>query len=79
VDDQSADDQSSAQTRAETEDRLRHGSSFGAVASSYAEHRPGYAEAAIRWCLDPVWTRQPLRAVDLGAGTGKLTAVLAGP
>jgi hypothetical protein len=78
VDDQSADDQSSAQTRAETEDRLRHGSSFGAVASSYAEHRPGYAEAAIRWCLDPVWTRQPLRAVDLGAGTGKLTAVLAG-
>jgi SAM-dependent methyltransferase len=55
---------------------VRHGSSFGAAASSYAEHRPDYAEAAIRWALEPVWSRQPVRAVDLGAGTGKLTAAL---
>jgi SAM-dependent methyltransferase len=61
---------------AETEERLRHGSSFGAAAAAYAEHRPDYAEAAVRWALEPVWTRQPVRVVDLGAGTGKLTATL---
>jgi hypothetical protein len=32
----------------EAEDRLRHGSSFGPAAAAYAEHRPGYAEAAVR-------------------------------
>ncbi len=57
-------------------DRLRHGSSFGAAAAAYAEHRPGYAEAAVRWALEPVAGRRPLRGVDLGAGTGKLTATL---
>ncbi len=30
----------------------------------------------MRWALEPVWSRQPLRVVDLGAGTGKLTATL---
>lgn len=60
------------------EERLRRGSSFGAVAEAYAEHRPGYPEAAVRWCLAPAGhdvTR--LRVLDLGAGTGKLTALLA--
>jgi len=57
-------------------DRLRHGSSFGAAAAAYAEHRPGYAEAAVRWALGPVSDRQPTRAADVGAGTGKLTATL---
>jgi SAM-dependent methyltransferase len=73
-------DQTGAE-RAEVEDeaeyRLRHGSSFGAAAAAYAEHRPDYAEAAVGWALAPVRSRQPLRVVDLGAGTGKLTAVLA--
>jgi SAM-dependent methyltransferase len=64
------------ETEAETEDRLRHGSSFGAAATAYAEHRPDYAEAAVRWALEPVSARRPLRVVDLGAGTGKLTAML---
>ena len=70
--------ESRAESRAEREERLRHGSSFGAAAAAYAEHRPDYAEAAIRWALEPVSTRQPLRVLDLGAGTGKLTEALVG-
>jgi SAM-dependent methyltransferase len=62
------------ETAAETEERLRHASSFGAVAAAYAEHRPTYADAAIRWCLEPI-SGTP-RVVDLGAGTGILTAAL---
>ncbi len=66
-----------SQSQAEEEDRLRHGSSFGAAAAAYAEHRPDYAEAAVRWALEPVSDRRPVRVVDIGAGTGKLTAMLA--
>jgi SAM-dependent methyltransferase len=65
-----------AESQAETAERLRHGSSFGAAAAAYAEHRPGYAEAAVRWALEPVRSRRPLRVLDLGAGTGKLTRTL---
>lgn len=47
--------------------------SFGAAAVEYAEHRPDYAQAAVRWALEPA----PGPCVlDLGAGTGKLTATL---
>lgn len=67
---------SGTETQAAREERLRHGSSFGAAAAAYAEHRPGYAEAAVRWALEPVSTREPLRVLDLAAGTGKLTAAL---
>jgi SAM-dependent methyltransferase len=58
------------------DDRVLRGSSFGAAADAYAEHRPGYAEASVRWALEPVRARRPLRVIDLGAGTGKLTATL---
>jgi SAM-dependent methyltransferase len=63
---------------ASTADRLRHGSSFGAAAAAYAEHRPGYAEAAVRWALEPVGNPPSagVRVADVGAGTGKLTATL---
>jgi SAM-dependent methyltransferase len=54
-------------------ERLRHASSFGAAATAYAEHRPDYAEAAVRWALEPA---AGPRVLDLGAGTGKLTAAL---
>jgi SAM-dependent methyltransferase len=54
-------------------ERLRHASSFGVVAGAYAEHRPDYARAAVRWALEPA---AGLRVLDLGAGTGKLTATL---
>jgi SAM-dependent methyltransferase len=56
-------------------ERLLYGSSFGAAATAYAEHRPDYARAAVRWALE----RAPgPRVLDLGAGTGKLTATLVG-
>ena len=57
----------------EQRERLLHGSSFGAAAAAYAEHRPDYAQAAVRWALE---LAPGLRVLDLGAGTGKLTGTL---
>ena len=56
--------------------RQRRASSFGTAAGEYARYRPDYAEAAVRWCLEPVRDATPVRVVDLGAGTGKLTGTL---
>lgn len=55
------------------DERLLHSSSFGAAAVVYAEHRPDYAQAAVRWALE---SASGQRVLDLGAGTGKLTATL---
>ncbi len=52
---------------------LLHRSSFGAAADAYGQHRPDYAQAAVRWALEPA---PGPRVLDLGAGTGKLTATL---
>jgi SAM-dependent methyltransferase len=57
----------------EQDERLLHGSSFGAAAAAYSEHRPNYAQAAVCWALEPA---PGPRVLDLGAGTGKLTAML---
>ena len=55
------------------DERLFLSSSFGTAAVAYAKHRPDYAQAAVRWTLE----RAPgQRVLDLGAGTGKLTAAL---
>jgi SAM-dependent methyltransferase len=53
----------------------RRSSSFGAAARAYAEHRPDYAPAAISWCLSGAG-RPVVDVLDLGAGTGALTAGL---
>src|SRR4051812_22336852 len=55
------------------DERLRLGSSFGAAAAAYAEHRPDYAPAAVRWALE---SAPGPRGLDIGAGPGKLTATL---
>jgi SAM-dependent methyltransferase len=61
------------------DEHSRRAASFGAAACAYAAHRPDYPAAAIRWALEPVASppRYPVRILDLGAGTGKLTAQLA--
>ncbi|GIF42517.1 class I SAM-dependent methyltransferase [Actinoplanes xinjiangensis] len=46
---------------------------FGTVAAAYARHRPDYADAAARWAIEAA---PGSRVLDLGAGTGKLTATL---
>jgi SAM-dependent methyltransferase len=65
-----------AEAEAASAERQRRASSFGTAAAQYALNRPGYAAAAIRWCLAPVSDARPVRAVDLGAGTGILTRAL---
>jgi SAM-dependent methyltransferase len=50
----------------------RHALSFGQAADVYAAARPGYPQEAVEW-LVPEDARTVL---DLGAGTGKLTALL---
>jgi SAM-dependent methyltransferase len=59
----------------EQELRARRAGSFGAQAAAYAEHRPDYPTAALRWALDTV-SPAPKTVLDLAAGTGKLTAGL---
>ncbi|HZU80642.1 MAG TPA: class I SAM-dependent methyltransferase [Acidimicrobiales bacterium] len=56
------------------EEKAGRSGSFGAVASDYRRYRPGPPMAAVDWYLPgPVE-----RVVDLGAGTGALSALLLG-
>ena len=52
-------------------DRCLQARSFGNAAATYHAGRPGYPLDAVRWA-----TPNGRRVVDLGAGTGKLTAAL---
>ncbi|MBP2340374.1 SAM-dependent methyltransferase [Saccharothrix coeruleofusca] len=69
-------------TSADDRDEMwaRRAGSFGSHARAYAEHRPDYPAAAVRWALEPLGGsslgRSSLEVLDLAAGTGKLTAVL---
>jgi SAM-dependent methyltransferase len=54
------------------DDKARRARSFGEVADLYQRGRPGYAPEAIEWVLGG----EPLEVLDLGAGTGKLSAAL---
>src|SRR6201999_832389 len=53
-------------------DKAARARSFGAVADRYQRGRAGYTPETIAWLLGP----GPLEVLDLGAGTGKLTAAL---
>lgn len=48
-------------------------SSFGSASALYAEHRSDYPVAALHWAME---LAPGARVLDLGAGTGKLTAGL---
>lgn len=54
--------------------RRAQASSFGGVAQEYDAGRPGYPAAAVRWLV-----RDAQVIVEIGAGTGKLTASLVAP
>lgn len=49
---------------------------FGRVADAYDRARPSYPQEAVAWVTSPAGTTG--RVLELGAGTGKLTAELAG-
>ncbi|MBO2449985.1 class I SAM-dependent methyltransferase [Actinomadura barringtoniae] len=56
--------------------RARRAASFGGEAAAYARERPDYPDAVVRWVLEPLGARRPLRVLDLAAGTGKMTETL---
>lgn len=60
------------------EEHARRASSFGTQAAAYAEYRPTYPVALVDWALATVRDATDLAVLDLGAGTGKLTEVVAG-
>jgi SAM-dependent methyltransferase len=51
---------------------------FGAEAEAYDRARPSYPPEAISWLIEGMQLKRGRRVVDLAAGTGKLTALLAG-
>jgi SAM-dependent methyltransferase len=53
--------------------RVVQASSFGLAADAYRRGRPEYPQSAVEWLVP----RRARRVLDLGAGTGKLTRLLA--
>jgi len=51
---------------------------FGAQADAYDRARPSYPPEAIDWLVEGMGIKPGQRVVDLAAGTGKLTTLLAG-
>ncbi|HEY3611204.1 MAG TPA: class I SAM-dependent methyltransferase [Pseudonocardiaceae bacterium] len=59
------------------DEHARRASSFGSQAAAYAEYRPDYPAELLAWALAPLrGCRTKLRVLDIGAGTGKLSAGL---
>jgi ubiquinone/menaquinone biosynthesis C-methylase UbiE len=54
------------------DERRARSNSFGSVAADYARHRPTYPDAAVTWLVGET----PSTVLELGAGTGKLTAAV---
>ena len=52
---------------------------FSAGAEAYEEARPAYPSDAVRWLIDQLRIGPSSRVADLGAGTGKFTALLTPP
>jgi SAM-dependent methyltransferase len=50
---------------------------FGAGAEAYEQGRPSYSDDLVAWLVDRLDVRPGRRIVDLAAGTGKLTRLLA--
>ncbi len=59
-------------TTGRTATKAERARSFAGVAAEYERGRPAYPRTAIEWLLGST----PLEVLDLGAGTGKLTAGL---
>ena len=57
-------------------DRAARARSFESVAAEYERHRPGYPEEAVRWAAGQLGLEPGAQALDVGAGTGKLTRAL---
>lgn len=54
----------------DSEERRSRAASFNDVAGIYAAHRPEFQPEAVKWLVSD----KPQRVLELGAGTGKLTA-----
>ena len=63
-------------TRADKDLSLRTAWAEVEIAAGYDRGRPGYPADGVEFALEPLPDRSAVRALDLGAGTGKLTAAL---
>lgn len=61
-----------------SDDTRVRGLTFGSGAERYERFRPGYPEAVADLVLAPLDSSGPVRALEIGAGTGKATRLFVG-